>query len=102
MCITINANLHGDTDCKFHRLSQKQGYRENLFLPPVILFADYHAKTEVGDKYGTTALIWAARKGRIDIAQMLLRAGASVDAVGMYSWTPLLVAARWEGWMQRS
>ena len=79
---------------------KKQGY----VLPflPVILFADYHAKTEVGDKYGTTALIWAARKGRIDIAQMLLRAGASVDAVGMYSWTPLLVAARWEGWIQRS
>ena len=74
-------------------------YVENQFLP-VILFADYHAKTEVGDKYGTTALIWAARKGRIDIAEMLLRAGASVDAVGMYSWTPLLVAARWEGWMQ--
>ena len=74
-------------------------YVENQFLL-VILFADYHAKTEVGDKYGTTALIWAARKGRIDIAEMLLRAGASVDAVGMYSWTPLLVAARWEGWMQ--
>ena len=57
-------------------------------------YADYHAKTEVGDKYGTTALIWASRKGRTDIAEMLLRAGASVDAVGMYSWTPLLVAAR--------
>lgn len=65
----------------------------HVFIP--VSFADHHAKTEVGDKYGTTALIWAARKGRTDIAEMLLRAGASVDAVGMYSWTPLLVAARY-------
>ena len=47
------------------------------------------------DKYGTTALIWACRGGRADIAESLLRAGASVDTVGMYSWTPLLVATRY-------
>ena len=31
------------------------------------------------------------RKGHIDTVELLLRAAASVDAVGMYSWTPLLV-----------
>jgi len=36
----------------------------------------------------------ACRKGYDDIVEILLRAGASVDAVGMYSWTPLLVATR--------
>jgi hypothetical protein len=28
----------------------------------------------------------------VDTVELLLRAGASVDAVGMYSWTPLLVS----------
>ena len=63
-------------------------------------------------QYGTTALIWAARSGgqpkdveaendtsfylgeSNNIVGLLLAAGASVGAVGMYSWTPLLVATR--------
>ena len=68
-------------------------------------------------KYGTTALIWSARNGgkpkdlrtrtitqgdgcffevdeRENIISLLISAGSSVDAVGMYSWTPLLVATR--------
>jgi len=36
----------------------------------------------------------ACRKGHEDIVELLLRAGSSVDAIGMYSWTPLLVAAQ--------
>lgn len=51
------------------------------------------AKVNVGDKYGTTALVWACRKGNAEIVDMLLKAGANVDTAGMYSWTPLLVAA---------
>lgn len=47
----------------------------------------------VGDKYGTTALVWACRKGSAEIVDMLLKAGANVDTAGMYSWTPLLVVS---------
>lgn len=51
------------------------------------------AKVNVGDKYGTTALVWACRKGNAEIVDMLLKAGANVDTAGMYSWTPLLVVS---------
>ncbi len=50
------------------------------------------AKINVGDKYGTTALVWACRKGNVDIVEILLNAGANVDTAGIYSWTALLVA----------
>lgn len=43
------------------------------------------AKVNVGDKYGTTPLTWACRKGNLDIVEMLLKAGAHVDASGMVS-----------------
>ncbi|CAH1776765.1 unnamed protein product [Owenia fusiformis] len=45
-------------------------------------------------QYGTTPLIWACRKGHVDIVQALLEEGASVDTAGMNSWTALLVAAK--------
>lgn len=51
------------------------------------------AKVNVGDKYGTTALVWACRKGNAEIVDILLKAGANVDTAGMYSWTPLLVVS---------
>lgn len=44
------------------------------------------------DKYGTTALVWACRKGNAEIVDILLKANANVDTAGMYSWTALLVA----------
>lgn len=64
----------------------------------------------VGDKYGTTALVWACRKGYVEIVELLLKSsecliisiwgkivkldilGANIDTAGMYSWTPLIVA----------
>lgn len=49
------------------------------------------AKVNVGDKYGTTALVWACRKGNAEIVEILLKAGANVDTAGMYSWTALLI-----------
>lgn len=51
------------------------------------------AKVNVGDKYGTTALVWACRKGNAEIVDLLLKSGANVDTAGMYSWTPLLVVS---------
>jgi ankyrin repeat-rich membrane spanning protein len=34
-------------------------------------------------QYGTTALVWACRKGSVDIVDSLLKAGANVDTAGM-------------------
>lgn len=34
-------------------------------------------------QYGTTALVWACRKGNVDIVDSLLKAGANVDTAGM-------------------
>lgn len=36
-------------------------------------------------QYGTTPLIWAARKGFTEIVEMLLADGANVDNTGMVS-----------------
>ena len=55
---------------------------------------EHNAKVDAGDKYGTTCLIWAARAGHEDICGLLIKAGANVDAVNMYSWTPLIEATR--------
>ena len=43
---------------------------------------------------GTTALHWAAYQGDLDIAQLLLRAGANADTPNRYAVTPLALACR--------
>uniref|UniRef100_A0A8C9WH12 Kinase D interacting substrate 220 n=1 Tax=Scleropages formosus TaxID=113540 RepID=A0A8C9WH12_SCLFO len=45
-------------------------------------------------QYGTTPLIWAARKGHIDCVMHLLENGADVDQEGANSMTALIVAVR--------
>lgn len=46
------------------------------------------------EKKGDTSLIVSIRKGYLDIAAILIRAGASVDLANNYMTTPLMVAAR--------
>jgi len=36
-------------------------------------------------QYGTSALVWACRKGDVELVDSLLRAGANVDTAGMVS-----------------
>lgn len=43
------------------------------------------------------ALHWAARKGYLEIAQILLAAGSDVNAKDRDGWTPLHVVAMTEG-----
>lgn len=45
------------------------------------------------DIFGWIALHWAARKGYLKIAQMLLAAGSDVNAEDVDRWTPLHVVA---------
>ena len=63
-------------------------------MATVRLLLENNAKVDVGDKYGTTALIWASRNGHEDIVDLLLKKGANCDSVGMYSWTALIVATK--------
>ena len=42
---------------------------------------------------GTTALHWAVRGNDIELARMLLRAGAKADVANRYGLTPLMLAA---------
>lgn len=42
---------------------------------------------------GTTALHWAARQGRLDLVQPLLRAGAKAGAANRFGVTPIFLAA---------
>lgn len=52
-------------------------YSKSNFLSLQITKAliNHGAKVNVGDKYGTTALVWASRKGYTEIVELLLKAG---------------------------
>ena len=54
---------------------------------------DLQAEIEAGGDYNSTALHYAAWKGKDAVAPQLLQAGASVSAVTNGCWTPLHIAA---------
>lgn len=54
-----------------------------------------NADPNISDKNGTTPLIYSAREGDNSVSNMLLVAGAKVDATSALNETPLMVAARY-------
>ena len=53
------------------------------------------ANVNAKDKYGVTALMWAAKKGHAEIANVLIKAGADLNAKENYfGRTALMVAAQ--------
>jgi ankyrin repeat protein len=51
------------------------------------------AAVDQKDAGGRTALLWAARSGRVDVARALLQAGAKIDVADGTGRTPLTHAA---------
>jgi len=54
------------------------------------------AETIVHQRTGATALHVAAAKGYLDVIDVLIRAGANINAVDNDGWTPLHAAAHWD------
>ncbi|MGC2422756.1 MAG: ankyrin repeat domain-containing protein [Nitrospirota bacterium] len=59
------------------------------------LLSNNPALVNVCDGSQLTPLHWAAKKGHIEIARLLLKYRSDVDAEDIYGWTPLHKAARW-------
>ena len=56
--------------------------------------ADSYGQSGKKDGGGLTPLVYAAREGCFECAQILLQSGAKVDQVTNYGWTPLLTATQ--------
>jgi ankyrin repeat protein len=54
-----------------------------LLIYFIYYFLAIYFKVNASDKFGNTALTWAARKGLQTIVEDLLAAGAEVDSIGM-------------------
>jgi len=50
-------------------------------LAVVASFLDAGVSPQARDRYGLTGLIWAGRKGQVEVADLLIGRGAAVDAV---------------------
>jgi ankyrin repeat protein len=57
-------------------------------------FADFFRPPAVKDGGGLTPLVYAAREGCLECAQILVESGAKVNEVTNYGWTPLLTATQ--------
>jgi ankyrin len=60
--------------------------------PAVLALLHQHVDVNIPEVDGTTALHWAARQGDVDLAERLLRAGASATAANRYGITALYLA----------
>ena len=83
----INAGAYNDL--ALIRASE-QGYIEIVEK----LIVAKHINLNAEDEYGNTALMCAAKEGRIDIAKDLIAAGANVDAKNKHEETALMYAAQ--------
>lgn len=54
------------------------------------------AAADTRDKYGLTGLIWAGRKGRIEVAKVLLANGADIEGVDVRRRTSLFHAVTYK------
>ncbi|KAK8016092.1 NB-ARC and ankyrin domain protein [Apiospora rasikravindrae] len=57
-----------------------------------VLCTTEHFDFRSKDKMGLPPLLYAADKGHVDIAKLLIERGADVDAAGSSGWTPLTLA----------
>lgn len=57
-------------------------------------FADFFGPPKIKDGGGLTPLVYAAREGCLECAEILLKSGANVNEVTNYGWTALLTATQ--------
>jgi uncharacterized protein len=57
-------------------------------------FAAFYGESKVRDGGELTPLIYVAREGCIECARVLVEAGAKINQVSKYGWTPLLTATQ--------
>jgi ankyrin repeat protein len=57
-------------------------------------FADFYRGSDKKDGGGLTPLVFTAREGCLECAQVLLSSGANVNQATNYGWTPLLAATQ--------
>jgi len=74
---------------RFHDLVEKGDLAE----VQQFLAAGHHPDERDAGRGGTTALLLACRRGHIEIAQLLIQKGASLESSGAWGYTPLMYAS---------
>ena len=65
-----------------------------IFPGTVVELIEGGAEPDVADKYGTSALVWACRKGHYNVVHILLGKGVDCNSAGTHGWTPLIMSAK--------
>src|SRR5947207_13617146 len=83
LLLCISEKLESESDVNaFTRTNHRLYYLLNTYL--------YRRHAQ---KFGSTALLWAARYGREATAQRLLEQGANIQVMDSFGCTPLYIAA---------